>query len=311
MLCRFWLFTLLVACTACSSGTAPAGNPLGIPARWITPSVQAQLDPDGRLTRDYVSLNTGPGLHADQAEQLVDEFTRSIASQGGNLAATLIREHGAAIDFARLIRCERTTYLRSSFAPSASDVPPSVTNVIGGIFAFLYCQAQTPTVVVFLSAETQGRDGSSIGFSNGLAAIGVPVGATAQPRPPEVIVEAVARALGTRVSALPEARSDLYAIGPTSGRGERPSGVLWRLQLERPIAVRRLQSGTVDTITEAFASAGFSALPILRPLAPTASALLPFWVPTVAGSRGEVLDSVLVQPVSPIGFEEIVPIIAP
>lgn len=274
---------------------------------WVVGAAAMGLGSDGRF--DYVDpLPAVPGeLSRDGAGELAAAAVRFVAGSVGGGREYVEQEHGALIDWARLVPCGRRVIpVWTNLSDPGESVPQYARTALGPEYQFEFCSPQGWPAVqsrVYVRSLARVRADGGIDFpepnGDNFLVSGIPARPTVD-LSPEYAVGLVFRRLGIRVAEIPEADGCLLSIPvchPVIGRH-------WKMRLETRLRVRRA-SGQMFETDEVFTQAGYGSLqPGVVYIAAEPQPLSAWHFFERRDSLGVTsLDSVLVSIVRPIRLE--------
>ncbi len=240
---RVVLVALVAA--ACSPDQS-VGPSRGVIAAYVTGEAERNLDQNGQFVLTGGSVGE---LTESEAMTLAKAYARVGARWMGE---TWQRDRRSRIDFDRLTPCPRALYAKSSFVLGQRG-SPSLRQLIGPKWLIAMCSESGPPVLsIAVSAEATDLrviDGHILGPGGAqFTSAGIPVSRSDVPISPEDAVNIVAKATGRRVLKVPE-----LVLAPPP---YPPQLAKWRIQLELPVTVRGVRSGSRRTTSEVYVGFG-------------------------------------------------------
>jgi hypothetical protein len=223
---------LLMACT--DGGQPPAAPEQGDLRGVLAGEAAAGLSSSGRFV-----LTSTPSGEPEITEVQAVALAAAWPQQWGRFLRTYLEsEHGAPIQFDRLVPCQTPLYARSSFAPLAPQVHRTVRRAYGPWWLVSLCEGPTPAVSLAISAYStdltivDGRIQLPAVSGNHFLPAGIPHGWDGAVRvSPERAALAASMHSRRLVASVPE----LYAPAPARAR---PQFAAWRIRLDRPVTLR-------------------------------------------------------------------------
>lgn len=250
----------LILLAACTGSTAPTPTVASrVDLAWVTEDVARSIA-DGLFVNPSATTEFTGELPLARIEPIATAFVHSIGTAVGNLREVLEGDHGAPIDFASLVACQRSYYLRSSFEPLDSTNRPLPEALLSfrpgfeGAWYIRFCDRDkllVLSVMTFASTtiildETGGLDRFEPSQSADFFTTAFSRTDSDPFRSPEDAVRLLFQIAGVRIATVPDAIKHLVAVGPIGFQG-----LYWRLQTESPIRGRHGVNGD-EIVTDDF-----------------------------------------------------------
>jgi hypothetical protein len=192
----------------------------------------------GEAARAIQQYGEFPAIRTDAwREEIQSTIATEIATTWiqrflGQIVSALEKDRGAPIDIARLRPCSRQFYAQSAYEPLPS-APEAVQRIAGPHWVVPFCVGAEQQVSASVSVYAESVDDTSYAAGANVFVVGVAPNKSAPLRPGDAALE-VATRTGRLVARIPELVAIEY--------GMTPQFALWRVTLDRPVGVRRLQS---------------------------------------------------------------------
>jgi hypothetical protein len=249
-------FLAPLAIAACEDTSSRLVEPEAAPPpirAYVTPEVAAQLTPEGRFRIDDPPLPTeAPTIDARRAGEQALAYVRTLAPHFGQ---DWERGHGGPIDYARLAVDPRIFLAASPYGPiPEGSFHSAYRRAWGPFYIVRLTSGGEPAIVVAVSVFNtdvtveRGRAIASPFGGNEFFASGIPADPErAAVVSPEQAVHDVGRRLDVRVVRSPA----LVGLGHHE-RQWSPVAPLWRLWLDREVAVRGRKQGAARRSREIY-----------------------------------------------------------
>jgi hypothetical protein len=226
-----------VSLSACSEQSAI--QPLArLTPEHVTAAAAAALRSDGRFQLQASVVNPPGELSEQQARIFALRYVKAV---GQFLRDSWSSSHGAVVDPAALIVCgDRAFHAVSPYASVTGDASEYITRVVGPQWIVPLC-GQGGTLQVILSVSSLATElaanGPTLPYGRANAiSFGFPKIANGSLLTPEGAAQYAFTQSGRRVSSVPE-----LVANP---RPEAPHLVRWRMDIEAPVELKGLVSGT-------------------------------------------------------------------
>lgn len=275
--CSRWAFRGAAAASvawssACSDGTGPSPPyPLTqVSPDWVTPEVARLVGPEGRFGEISATPDLPDEIGKDGVIAIMAALNRATRTGTPTSLSFVEQDHGAPINFTRLVPCARALYMQSSFEPLESDrdtpsarmVTELLRGSLNGVWVVPWCDPSGEFVMVHtLTSRTRFfvRTDGTISFDSlgstgggGWTSSGIPKGSRPPFRSPERAVEMVFGVTGTRVATAPQAVMNRLPLAGFL------SGFLWRMKTDTPVRGRILPSNKPMETREFYTTVSFA-----------------------------------------------------
>ncbi len=308
-----WTLTtvqLLLAVACAADGPQQSMGFAQARPEWLAGNAAAALRPDGRLELPLPRTRGPREIGERDARAQAVAWSKGVATSIGNLRETLERSHGAPIDFANLVDCDRLYYVESVSEPVPEGAAPWIHNALGPRWLIRLCSgpSSVPAVLALAANSDLTIENGQLRFPSNSGAWfqswGTEPGTLPLPLEPEAAIGFAFRATGQRVTEVPSLVERNVGDGPASVVAQC---AFWNLTLENPVRgvgvitgaeyeTRQLRVGR-----EGCATSDTALYVALATQPDTARSIVyDFYLPDGSSRR----DTVRVQLLSPYRFEQ-------
>jgi hypothetical protein len=247
--------TLAAGCGSEDYGVVEPSSPPDIRA-YVTAEAATNIDPTGHFILEGPQAPDDlPMIDAERARALaiaeMKTYHRFFLPQ-------YEKEHGAPIDLKSLEVDPRILFVQTPYARVPDGYHPTLRQLFAPVYLVTFLQRGRPVITSAVSAYTteaiidsEGHVRLGMGGAEFFTR-GIPHDTTQQAPPPRIsaerAVELVGRRTGARITRTPELVRQFHP--------ESPTDPLWRLELDRPVHVRRVQGMEHEAVHTLYVSGG-------------------------------------------------------
>lgn len=284
--------------------TGPMGAPVIAPAlrNYVTGQAAADLDPQGQFAHAGAPVESDlPMITPAHAAEMAVAFVRT---WGRHYKAIWEKSRGGSIDLASLQPDARVLFADTPYGRFPDGFHPAFTRAFGPWYLVTMKDGAAPVMVIAVSAYNTDQPIDGHGFlvqprlgGNDFETLVIPRDTAGfRPLSPEEAVNRIGRETGVRVERTPE----LHLMDYT----RHPAIAVWKLALERPVAVRRGNAAPVSYEKTLFAGP-MGRYYLARPTQPGSIETYAIRY-TASGERlGPATAIVPVRPGHPAEFDEV------